>query len=419
MRLLPGGWMSFLIRYEYPEWLCVSSSLQKLGFPVLKMLHASYDQAENTYWIPVVDATVPDLLSALYAYGIGTSDEDLFTGEQEDQSATVESSVIVGKKYKAAELHKRFLNKLLAVHYSKRTSSAYLHWFDKFLDFTGIEKLDREPEQQINKFITMLAVKDSVSASTQNQALAALLFLYRHVLEIQLLNPCLLLRAKGPVRLPVVFSRDEVKLVLSMMHGDTALMAALMYGTGMRIKECIQLRVQDIDFSRSELTIYRGKGAKDRKTMIPKSLLPRLEVHLKRVKALHQKDLQDGFGLVELPASLDKKYINAARDWKWQWVFPQKSRWYNENTQASGRYHIHETILQRAVHEAILLSGITKRASCHTFRHSFATHLLESGYDIRTVQELLGHADLKTTMIYTHVLNQGPSAVKSPLDSLL
>jgi integron integrase len=227
-----------------------------------------------------------------------------------------------------------------------------------------------------------------------------------------------LIRAKRPARIPVVMTREETKAVLSVMTGDTKLMASLLYGTGLRLNEGISLRVQDIDFNRSSITVHDGKGGKDRVTMLPATLVAPLVEHLKRVQALHEKDLKDGWGRAYLPTSLSKKYPNAAAEWRWQWVFPQKNRWRNPDSKEEGRFHVDASVIQRAVRDAVLLSGITKHASCHTFRHSFATQLLENGYDIRTVQELLGHSDIRTTMIYTHVLNKGPGGVRSPLDAL-
>ena len=303
-------------------------------------------------------------------------------------------------------------------HYSRRTEQAYCHWVRRYIHFHELRHPVEMAEPEINAFLTHLAVKEKVSASTQNQALSALLFLYRHVLERKIGDLGEVIRARKPKRLPVVMTREEVKEVLVLLTGDKLLMASLMYGAGLRLMECLRLRIQDIDFSRNEIHVRDGKGAKDRITMLPESLKAPLREHLKKVKALHEKDLADGWGRVLLPGALDRKYPNAPKEWRWQWVFPQENRWKNSRTGEQGRHHVHETIVQKAVTNAVRKSGLTKRATCHTFRHSFATHLLEGGYDIRTVQELLGHKDVKTTMIYTHVLNRGGKGVKSPVDDL-
>ena len=213
-------------------------------------------------------------------------------------------------------------------------------------------------------------------------------------------------------------TRDKVKAVLANLNSDKWLMASLMYGAGLRLMECLRLRVQDIDFARNEIVVRGGKGAKDRVTMLPESLKKPLQVHLRQVKAIHERDLADGWGRVKLPTALDRKYPNAPADWRWQWVFPQEKRWIDPQTKEQGRHHIDESLVQKAVRDAVVKAGLTKHATCHTFRHSFATHLMESGYDIQTVQELLGHSDVKTTMIYTHVLNRGPAGVRSPVDGL-
>jgi integron integrase len=273
-------------------------------------------------------------------------------------------------------------------------------------------------ETEINALLTHLAVKERVSASTQNQALSALLFLSRHILGREVGDLGNVIRAHKPQRLPVVMTREEVTAVLSCLDGDKWLMTSLMYGSGLRLMECLRLRVQDIDFERTEILVRDGKGAKDRITMLPESLKASLKKHLRSVKAIHEKDLADGWGHVRMPDALDRKYPNAPAEWRWQWAFPRENRWKNRRTRQEGRHHVHESVVQRAVKEAVIKARIVKRVSCHSFRHSFATHLLQDGYDIRTIQELLGHKYVSTTMVYTHVLNRGGQGVRSPVDSL-
>ena len=303
-------------------------------------------------------------------------------------------------------------------HYSRRTEQAYGLWVRRFVHFHHLRHPQEMGAAEINAFLTHLAIESKVSASTQNQALAALLFLYRHVLGRDVGELGAVVRARTPDRLPVVLTRDEVRAVLAHLDGDTRLVASLLYGAGLRLAECLNLRVQDIDFSRSEVVVRRGKGGKDRVTMLPQSLQRPLREHLERVRRLHRRDLADGWGQVSLPEALDRKYTTAAADWRWQWVFPQQRRWTNQRTGEQGRHHLHETVVQRAMKSAVDAAGVTKNAGCHTLRHSFATHLLETRYDIRTIQELLGHSDVRTTMIYTHVLNRGALGVRSPADGL-
>jgi integron integrase len=255
-----------------------------------------------------------------------------------------------------------------------------------------------------------------VSATTQNQALSALLYLYRAVLHLDMGWLEGVVRAKKPVRLPVVLTRQEVAAILGRLRGTDWLMAALLYGAGLRLMECARLRIKDVDFARNEITVRDGKGGKDRVTLLPASVRQPLRAHLERVHQQHQEDLRHGQGTVALPGALARKYPNAARDWGWQWVFPATRFYRDTATGHLRRHHLHESVLQRAVRQAVLKAGIAKPASCHTLRHSFATHLLEGGYDIRTIQELLGHSDVSTTMIYTHVLNRGGRGVQSPLD---
>ena len=303
-------------------------------------------------------------------------------------------------------------------HYSRRTEQAYCLWTKRFIRYHGMRHPADMGETEINAFLTHLAVDGHVSASTQNQALAGLLFFYRHVLKRQVGDLGDVIRARKPQRLPVVLTRAEVRAVFAQLGGDTRLMAALMYGAGLRLTECLRLRVQDIDFERGEIAVRDGKGGKDRVTMLPRSLSAAVQTHLQRVRRVHESDLAAGWGRVQLPDALERKYPSAPSDWRWQWVFPQEGRWKNARTGEQGRHHLHETILQRAVKDAVTRAGVVKRAGCHTLRHSFATHLLEDGYDIRTIQELLGHKDVRTTMIYTHVLNRGGLGVRSPADAL-
>jgi integron integrase len=319
---------------------------------------------------------------------------------------------------RVSELMDQLREALRSRHYSRRTEQAYTLWVRRFIRFHNIRHPATMGEAEINAFVTHLAVVQHVSASTQTQALSALLFLYRHVIGREVGDLGEVIRARKPKRLPVVLTRDEVKAVLAHLDGDTWLMASLMYGAGLRLMECLRLRVQDIDFARNEIIARNGKGGKDRMTMLPASIKPALRQQLKRARAVHERDLADGYGRVQLPDALDRKYPAAAAEWRWQWVFPQEKRWLNRKTAEQGRHHVHETIVQRSVRDAVRRSEVVKHAGCHTLRHSFATHLLESGYDIRTIQELLGHKDVSTTMIYTHVLNRGGHGVKSPVDGL-
>jgi integron integrase len=307
---------------------------------------------------------------------------------------------------------------LQARHYSRNTIETYSQWIKRYTFFLSVRPPEEKSEREINAFLTYLAVKEKVSASTQNQALAALLFFHRHVIGREVGDLGEIVRARRPERIPVVMTREEVKAVLANLEGDKRLMATLMYGAGLRLMECLCLRVQDIDFERNEIMVRDGKGGKDRRTMLPNSIKRMLQDHLSTVRAIHERDLAEGWGRVSIPDALDRKYPAAPREWSWQWVFPQENRWRNPQTGEEGRHHLHETVLQRAVKEAVRRSHVVKHVGCHTFRHSFATHLLESGYDIRTIQELLGHKDVSTTMIYTHVLNKGGRGVSSPADSL-
>jgi integron integrase len=302
---------------------------------------------------------------------------------------------------------------------SPRTAEAYAGWIRRFVLFHGRRHPAELGAPEVEAFLTHLAVEARVSASTQNQALAALIFLYAHVLGEPLDALRAFPRAKRPERLPAVLTPGEAGRLLAKMEGPTALMAALLFGSGLRLMECARLRVKDVDFERRELTVRDGKGQKDRVTVLPAGIAEPLQAHLAEVQAQHARDVAAGAGWVELPEALGRKLPNAARAWAWQWVFPA-TRCYAETTSGEvRRHHLHETVLQRAVREAALAAGLTRRAGCHTLRHSFATALLEAGYDIRTIQELLGHRDVSTTMIYTHVLNRGGRGVESPLDAML
>jgi integron integrase len=312
----------------------------------------------------------------------------------------------------------QLINALRTRHYSRRTEETYCLWVKRYIRFHGLRHPSEMAEPEVNAFLTHLAVNENVSASTQNQALAAILFLYRHVIFYEIGDLAEVVRAPKRRHLPVVLTREEARAVLGQMRGTQRIMASLLYGSGLRLNECLRLRVQDLDFAKGELTVRSGKGAKDRVTMLPEALKSPLSEQLRRAQIFHSRDLEDGWGAVELPNALDRKYPNARTEWRWQWVFPQETRWVDRETGEQGRHHVHETVLQRAVRSAARATGIVKRASCHTLRHSFATHLLESGYDIRTIQELLGHRDVRTTMIYTHVLNKGGLGVRSPIDGL-
>jgi integron integrase len=309
--------------------------------------------------------------------------------------------------------------------YSFRTEKTYLHWVREYIFFHNPDLkqgiVAKHPAEmgtaEINQFITHLVTQRKVSASTQNQALSAILFLYRNVLNIKLDEGLVSLsRPKKGKRVPVVLSKDEARAVINHMKGQYKLMTQILYGSGLRLMECLRLRVKDIDFENHRIIVYDGKGGDDRVTMLPDSLFVPLRQHLEQVKVQHQNDLALGFGSVYMPFALGKKYPNAEKQWIWQYVFPASSFYKDPESGIMRRHHVHETALQKAIRAAASLAKIEKRVTPHTFRHSFATHLLQSGYDIRTVQELLGHKDVKTTMIYTHVLQKGGLAVRSPLD---
>jgi integron integrase len=303
-------------------------------------------------------------------------------------------------------------------HYSDRTEKAYVHWIKRFIFFHNKRHPIEMAEAEIGRFLSALATDSKVSASTQNQALNALLFLYKEVLDKQIGFVDGVVRAKRPHRLPVVLTRQEVRSIVGWLEGSDWLMAMLLYGAGLRLMECLRLRVKDIDFTSNQIVVRAGKGDKDRHTMLPIAVKEPLSKHLNGIKRLHERDLERELGRVSLPNALERKYPNAGKEWGWQWIFPAASHYTDKVTGERRRHHLHESVLQKAVKEAVRQAGITKPASPHTFRHSFATHLLEDGYDIRTVQELLGHRDVSTTMIYTHVLNRGGKGVFSPADRL-
>lgn len=309
-------------------------------------------------------------------------------------------------------------DKIRFKHYSIRTEQAYVDWIRRFILFHNKRHPTEMGAPEVEAFLTHLAVTGKVAASTQNQARSALLFLYKEVLDQSLPWMDNITPAKRPLRLPVVLTHAEVKAVLDRLPGTHWLMASLLYGTGMRLMECLRLRVKDLDFERREILVREGKGAKDRVTMLPATLIEPLTNHLSRVKALHEEDLRQGYGAVYLPNALERKYPNAHRDWVWQYVFPSRQLSVDPRSGITRRHHADEKGIQRAMQQAVRDAGLTKPATPHTLRHSFATHLLQGGYDIRTIQELLGHADVSTTMIYTHVLNRGGKGVTSPLDQI-
>lgn len=316
----------------------------------------------------------------------------------------------------APRLLEQVRGKVRRLGLARRTEEAYVGWIRRFI----LANERRHPAVmgalEVEAFLTRLATHGQVAAATQNQALSALLFLYREVLGIELPWMDEIRRAKRPQRLPVVLTRAEVDALLGELQGLSWLMASLLYGSGLRLMECVRLRVKDIDFARHELTVRQGKGGKDRRTMLPARLAAPLRAHLEEVQRVHARDLAAGFGEVWLPGALERKYKGAAREPGWQYAFPAERRSVDPRSGVVRRHHVDESVLQRAVKGAVRNAGIRKPATCHTLRHSFATHLLESGYDIRTIQELLGHKDVATTQIYTHVLNRGGAGVLSPLD---
>jgi len=323
-----------------------------------------------------------------------------------------------GRGDKAPRLLDQVREAIRCRYYSRRTEEAYVHWIKRFIYFSGRRHPRELGEAEVTAFLSHLAVERKVAAGTQNQAMSALLFLYRHVLQLELGWLQGIERATRLPRLPAVLTREEVEQVLGQLQGTRWLIASLLYGSGLRVLECLRLRVKDLDFSYGQVLVRDGKGDKDRVTMLPQKLAGPLRAHLERVRRLHLRDLEAGFGEVHLPFALARKYPRAGKEWAWQYVFPSAHRSADPQDGVIRRHHLDESVPQRAVKAALRACGIAKHASCHTLRHSFATHLLESGYDIRTVQELLGHSDVSTTMIYTHVLNKGARGVRSPLDRL-
>ncbi len=361
-----------------------------------------WNNDEKLWLVPNTQGALNQLKNNLFETGLFNVD-GMDPGSEEISAAPMDSI-------------KRMQEVLKAKNYSEKTCEAYKKWVEAFLEKYGHK--NNLGQAEINGYLTELAVKKHVSPSTQNQALSALLFYFRFVKNENPVELASVIHAKKKERIPVVFSRQEVVSVIGNLSGSKQLAAELMYGTGMRLNEVLALRILDVDFDMNEIIVRHGKGDKDRHVMLPQKLIPKIREQMVLVRKIHQRDLEDGFGKVAMPNQLEKKNPAAAKEFKWQWLFPQKNRWKNRETGEEGRWHLDESLLQKAVKKAILEAGINKNASCHTFRHSFATHLLENGYDIRTVQELLGHSDLRTTMIYTHVLNKGAGGVISPLDRM-
>ena len=380
---------------------------QQLLDCVRSLPQRKWNNEEKLWLIPNNQQAADQLLQNIF-------DTGLFNMPQNDLDKALPSenpdSSITGETRKLSEA-------LAVRHYSDHTKQCYRKWVKEFLQIHK-DNIKTIEEVQINEFLKDLALKKHVSASTQNQALAALLFYFRYIKNTPVMELGSVIHAKKKERVPVVFSRDEVARVIECMYGTKKLIAKLLYGTGMRLNEALSLRILDLDFDLKEIIIRHGKGDKDRHVMIPQKLIPELKTHIEKVRQIHNQDLADGWGLVTMPGALAGKFPDGSKEFKWQWLFPQKNRWINSQTGQQGRWHLDESLMQRAVKQAVLEAGVNKNASCHTFRHSFATHLLEIGYDIRTIQELLGHSDVSTTMVYTHVLNRGAGGVVSPLDRL-
>lgn len=335
-----------------------------------------------------------------------------------EKLANLKNSTLVETRRLYQTPLKQLLIEIRSRGYSIRTEQAYEAWVTRFIAYCDNRNPEQLEGQEIVSFLQYLAIRRNVSASTQNQALSALVFFYNHVVKKTIGDLGQFIRAKRPKRMPVVLTRPEVSKTIDQLEGVQKLMASLLYGAGMRLMDCVRLRVQDVDFGYQQIIIRDGKGKKDRVVPLPERLATSLQSHLEQVRELHQKDIENGFGEVYLPEALSRKYSNACYEWGWQYVFPSGRLSTDPRTGKVRRHHIHENSLQKAVKKAAQLAGVNKKVNCHALRHSFATHLLENGYDIRTVQELLGHADVSTTMIYTHVLNRGGKGVQSPLDNL-
>jgi integron integrase len=369
---------------------------------------------ERKHWsVPLYDKAVERLMQlfegeqVLVAPGLGPA-----------STTSKEPEVSIAAAMEISGLIKMLRSAIRSRHFSPATEAIYASWAERFMRRNAGTPLEKLGETEITSYLSHLASDHNVAASTQNQALHALLFFFKEVMgrEIGLLDQ--VVRAKRPVRLPVVLTKEEVSAILGCMSGTPHLMAMVLYGGGLRLMECCTLRVKDLDFAKNQILIRAGKGNKDRYTILARMATEPLQKHLAAVKAQHEEDLRRGRGRVAMPNNLDKKYPNAGKEWAWQWVFPATCHYEDMTTGESRRHHLHETVLQKAFKEARLRSGVGKAAGCHTLRHSFATHLLEAGYDIRTIQELLGHNNVSTTMIYTHVLNKGGRGVVSPADDL-
>ena len=376
-----------------------------------------WHQGEKCWSVPHTDGTLRHLRT-------------LFAGEPIEVEPSLRPANVSGNREPSHEpvtphaaatnlkLFDQVRQAIRARHYSYRTEKAYIHWIKRFTLFHNTRHPAEMGEAEIGRFLSRLATDSRVSASTQNQALNALLFLYRGVFGKAIGYVNGVIRAKRSKRLPVVLSKEEVRTILARLHGTEWIMAMLLYGAGLRLMECLRLRVKDIDFTRNEIRVRAGKGDKDRVTMLPAAVKEPFRRHLDQLKQQYKTAVGNGYDGVSLPYALARKYPNAAKEWGWQWIFPASKLYQDRQSGELKRHHLHESVLQRAVKEAVRGAGIAKPASCHTFRHSFATHLLEDRYDIRTIQELLGHQDVSTTMIYTHVLNRGGHGVDSPADHL-